>query len=99
MKLEKTFEFTLSHRFANGDIASMKFGTLIESSDILSDANPEDIEGYSKKLAEQAYRDTMKDLKRVAKKNKIAKEIYLGLKSAVKMEQDERDAEEILDAQ
>jgi hypothetical protein len=97
MEIEKTFEFTLSHRFPNGDIASVKFGTRENITNILADAKPKELIKLENELAEKVYEDTMSDLKKAVKESKIIKEIWRGMKAAVKSQKDERDAEKILD--
>jgi hypothetical protein len=97
MKIFKIFDNTLSHKFPNGDIATIKLGTGLEVDTVLDTASEADIAKFSAKLAKQAYKLTMKDIKRVTKTDKLAREIYAGLQEAVKSQENEREAERILD--
>jgi len=97
VKISKHYDTTLSHKFPNGDIATMRLGTAVEVDTILDTASDADVAKFSAKLAKQVYKSTMKDVKRVVKLDKLAEEIYAGLQGAIKSQEDERDAERILD--
>jgi hypothetical protein len=97
MKVFKNFETTFSHKFPNGEIASMKLGTAIEVDSVLDTASDKDIAKFSDQLAKQVYKLTIRDLKKIIKKDKLAKEIYDGIHNAVKSADDEREAERILE--
>jgi hypothetical protein len=97
MKISKHYDTTLSHRFPNGDIATIRLGTELEVDTVLDTASDKDIAKFSAKLAKQAYKLTMKDVKRVTKVDKLAKEVHAGLQSAVQSEEDEREAERLLE--
>jgi len=97
MKISKIFDTTLSHKFPNGDIATIKLGTAIEVDSVLDTASDRDISTFASKLSKQAYKLTMKDMKRIIKEDKLAEEIYKGLQAAVQSEENEREAERLLD--
>lgn len=97
MKVFKNFETTFSHKFPNGEIASMKLGTAIEVDSVLDTASDADIAKFSAQLAKRVYKLTMKDIKNIIKKDKLAREIHNGIKAAVTSAEDEREAERILE--
>ena len=85
---KKTFEISLSHKFPTNDVATMRIGTTIDVSESkISD----------EKLAAQVYSDTIADLQAIIKKDRIAKEIWKGMKATLKRAKDERDAEKELE--
>jgi len=97
MKISKHYDTTLSHKFPNGDIATVRLGTLLEVDTVLDTASDADIDKFSAKLAKQVYKLTMKDVKRVIKTDKLAKEVYVGLQEAIQSQENEREAERILE--
>jgi len=97
MKIEKIFEFTLSHKFPDGGIASIKFGTRETVTNVLDDINSADLEQFELELADKVYKQTLADFRRATKKNKIIKEVYAGIKGSVKSQENDRDAEKILE--
>jgi len=97
MKVSKHYDTTLSHKFPNGDIATIRLGTAIEVDSVLDTASDADIAKFSAKLSKQAYKLTMKDVKRIIKTDKLAQEVYAGLQSAVQSQEDEREAERLLE--
>jgi hypothetical protein len=97
MKISKHFDTTLSHKFPNGDIATIRLGTAVEVDTVLDTASEEDIAKFASKLHKRVYKLTMKDVKFVIKKDKLAKAIHSGLEAAVQGEEDEAEADRILD--
>lgn len=97
MKISKTFEFTLAHRFPNSDIVSVKFGTTYESDNLLEDANEEAVNKFAEDVAKRVYKDTVSDLKRAAKKNKIIKSVVDGAKRSSRGDDTEDEAAKILE--
>lgn len=97
MKIRKQFDISLSHKFPNGDIVSVKLGTVYESDAVMEDANQEAIDTHAAQLAEKTYKDTMKDLKRIMKKDKLIKSVYKGTKRAKQGENEEEEAAKLLE--
>jgi len=97
MKISKHYDTTLSHKFPNGDIATIRLGTALEVDTVLDTASDKDIAAFAAKLAKRAYKLTMKDVQRVIKTDALAKEIHVGLEDAVQGADDEREAERLLE--
>jgi hypothetical protein len=97
MKIEKTFDFTLAHKFPDGSIASIKLGTTLTMESVLDNLEDSTIDSLSTQLAERVYKDTLGDLKRIVKKNKIAKAVFKGVRNAPRRVQAEEEASRILD--
>lgn len=95
MKIEKHFDATFSHKFPNGHIASVSFGTLY-AEDTNGAIKKEDADLIEKNLAKAAYLATQKDIRRAEKIDAVIKEILLGTKEAVQSQINERDAEKVL---
>jgi hypothetical protein len=96
MNIEKVFEITLSHKFPDGNIASVKMGTRREIMGLLEGAPEEEIIKISQQLAESLYNETMENLKQNAKKNPIIREVVAGIRESLKIEENEREAEKAL---
>lgn len=96
MKISKHYDTTLSHKFPNGDIATIRLGTAIEVDTVLDTAPASEIAKFSAKLSKRTYRLTMKDVKKVCAEDKLADEVYNGLQNAIKSSENEREAERIL---
>jgi hypothetical protein len=96
VKIEKHFDATFSHKFPNGDIASVSFGTQY-AEDTDGAIKKEDADLIDKNLAKAAYLATQTDIRRATKIDAVIKEILLGIKHAVQSQQNERDAEKVLD--
>jgi len=96
VKVEKTFDINISHKFPNGDIVSIRFGTTRAIDSIIESAPDEEIEKFSKALFMKVYQSTKSDMKRAAKQDTLVREVVLGLKDAVKSQEDERKSEELL---
>lgn len=96
MKLEKTFDINISHKFPNGDIVSIRFGTTRAIDSIMESAPDEEVEKFSKELFIKVYQSTKGDMKRAAKQDMLVREVVLGLKDAIKSQVDERASEELL---
>lgn len=97
MRIKKVFQMTISHKFPNGDIASIQLGTTEEVDSLLDSAPEEELEKFSKSLADKVYKSTMSDLKTIVKKQPLVREIWTGMREAVKSQKDEREAEALLD--
>ena len=98
MKIEKHFDFTFSHKFPNGDIASVRFGTLKEVESVYDSANnSKELIDFEDNLAKDVYERTMSDIKNVLKVNKVAKAIFKGIKESVRTEKIEQEAISMLD--
>jgi len=97
MKISKHYDTTLSHKFPNGDIATVRLGTALEVDTVLDTASEADITKFSSILAKQVYKLTMRDVKRIVNTDPLAKEVYAGLQDAVKSQENEREAERILE--
>ena len=97
MKISKSFQMTLSHKFPNGDLAVVQLGTTEEMDSLLDSAPPEAIEEFSNGLADKVYRATMSDLKRIVKGQPLVREVWRGMKEAVNSQKNEREAEKLLE--
>lgn len=97
MKMNKKFNVTLAHKFPNGDIVSIAFGTDYEIDSILDSAPEDELAKFDKSLAKQVYAATKKDIVRAVKQDTLVREVWQGIQAAVKSQLDERDAEKALD--
>lgn len=97
MKISKRFNITLAHKFPNGDIVSIAFGTDYEIESILDNAPEDEVAKLDKSLAKQVYLATKKDIARAVKQDTLVREVWQGIQAAVKSQLDERDAEKVLD--
>jgi hypothetical protein len=97
MKIEKSFDVTFSHKFITGDIATVKLGTRKTVESVYDSADKDAVVKFETELAEDVYQQTMDDVKNLIKKNQVAKQIFRGIKDAVRAEKDEAAAEKILD--
>ena len=96
MKIEKRFDITISHKFPNGAIASVSLGTKYEFDSILDDASDEERNKFCRRLARRVYNDTVGDLNRAAKHDRLIQEIQEGAKQALVSKDNERESEKIL---
>ena len=97
MKIEKDFKLTISHKFINGDIASVSFGTACAVESILDNAPEEELTKFNKQLAKKVRNATMQDLENACKQDKLIKAIYRSSKEALKKEKMAKEAEEVLE--
>jgi hypothetical protein len=97
VKIEKTFDVNISHKFPNGDIVSIRFGTTRAIDSIMESAPEESIDKFSRDLFMKVYRSTKADMKLASKKDALIREVVIGMKEAVKSQENERESEEILD--
>ena len=93
MKISKDYGITLSHKFANGDIGSIRLGTRIEMDAILDAASDDVLDQLQRKLAKQARLATKADLKAAIKADKAVKEIYRGMQESEKEQREENEGE------
>jgi hypothetical protein len=93
MKIGKTFEITLSRKFPDGSIASVKVGSTYETEAIAGEADEEAIDRFARKLSVKVYEKTIADIRRLIKTDKIIKEIHHGFDDVVAASQREREAE------
>lgn len=97
MKLEKTFNITVSHRFPNGDIVSVNFGTHKSVDNIIDEVNPDAVKELSTTEAKWVRNATMRDIKKAIEVDELVREVWEGAKAAVKSQKNMRAAEEALD--
>jgi len=97
MRIKKAFQMTLSHKFPNGDIASVQLGTTEEVDSLLDSASEEVIADFSDDLADKVFKATMSDLKRIVKGQPLIREVWMGMKDAVKSQKNEREVAALLD--
>jgi len=97
MKISKRLNMAFSHKFPNGDIVSITFGTDHSIDSILEDAPEEEIAKLDKEISKRVYIATKKDIKRVTKQDELVTEIMRGIQDAVKSQKDERAAEKALE--
>lgn len=79
--LEKSFEITMSHKLPTGDIVSVRFGTT---------ATADTTDGSA--LFDQVYKDTMNDIKKKIKKDKLIRTAYKGIQRGIKAYETEQEA-------
>jgi len=96
MKIEKWYGMTFSHKFPNGDIATIKLGTGLMVDSVLDSASDKDIAKFAARLATKVYKGTVKDLQRVLKNDELAVAVMDSVQSAVSGETAEDEAIKIL---
>jgi len=97
MKIAKHYDTTLSHKFPNGDIATVRLGTLIEVDTVLDTASDSDIDKFSAKLSKRTYKLTMKDIKRFSKEDPLVKAVCVGVQEGMQIVDTEKEAMRILE--
>lgn len=96
MKIEKWYGITFSHKFSNGDIATIKLGTTHSVDSVLDSASDKEIAKFEAKVASKVYKATVKDLKRIIKNDEVAQAIMDSVESAVTGETAEEEALKVL---
>jgi len=92
MKIDKSFDITVSHKFPNGDIVSLRFGTSKQIENVLDDADAEVIKQLERDLSKQVMLSTYKDIQRAMKKETVIKLIIDSIPRAIKSEEAELKA-------
>ena len=92
MKIDKSFDITISHKFPNGDIVSLRFGTSKQIENVLDDADAEVIKKLERDLSKQVVRSTYLDIKREIKGEPVIKSVIDSIPRAVKSEEAELKA-------
>ena len=96
MKIEKWFGMTYSHKFPNGDIASIKLGTDVSVDSLLDSASDKDIAKFSAQVARKVYKATVSDLKRLVKNDAVAAAVMESIQSGVNGETADDEAMKVL---
>ena len=92
MRIDKFFDITVSHRFPNGDIVSLKFGTSKQIDNILDDADSAVIKKLERDLSKQVITSTYRDMQREVKDKRIVKEVMDSIPRAIKSQEAELTA-------